>query len=245
MLKKSLFLLLVLTFLPFPSARAESELIGDFVAPVTNSDGQIILATGAVLTGGILLFAKNWEKRIQARAYAYKPLGDKIDKLGDAWGQVLPNAAYAVGMYTHYLFTDQKRSEHLAVLMVESTGFAAADSTILKYSIPEQRPSGGKHSFPSGHATTAFAFASVVGANHPWYYGAAAYASAFVVAESRMEMNMHYLHDLIAGAAIGMSYGVSLSERFKERMGDLAVTITPADGLQGATLYVSGNLPNF
>jgi undecaprenyl-diphosphatase len=57
-------------------------------------------------------------------------------------------------------------------------------------------------SFPSGHASAAFAAAGVLSQGDPlWpvYYGVAA-----VVASSRVYVKMHHASDVIAGAAIGI-----------------------------------------
>lgn len=57
-------------------------------------------------------------------------------------------------------------------------------------------------SFPSGHATAAFAIATFVSENHPkeapyWYLGAA------LISKSRLDLGRHRESDLIAGAAVG------------------------------------------
>lgn len=77
----------------------------------------------------------------------------------------------------------------------------------LKYTVQEQRPGGGAHdSFPSGHATAAFAVATAESAFHPaqaplWYLGASA------IGISRLELNAHHAQDVVAGALIG--YGMT------------------------------------
>ena len=125
------------------------------------------------------------------------------------------NGLYALGMLGAGLFSSaHKKSLYLgrSVLMVKSTLYSVFLTSALKYTVREPRPSNGneRNSFPSGHSTTAFAFASVVGAEHEWYWGALAYSLAGLVAFSRMNDNRHYIHDVVAGATIGMSYGLGL-----------------------------------
>ena len=74
----------------------------------------------------------------------------------------------------------------------------------LKYSIDEKRPNGGSHSFPSGHASVAFSGASFLQKRYGWNYGIPAYIVALFVGYSRIESDNHYLHDVLAGAAIGV-----------------------------------------
>ena len=79
--------------------------------------------------------------------------------------------------------------------------------------VREPRPYDGsvRTSFPSGHSTTAFAFASYVTAEHGILpFGVFATGLATLTAASRMNDNKHYLHDVVAGATIGTAYGLGL-----------------------------------
>ena len=74
----------------------------------------------------------------------------------------------------------------------------------LKYFINEKRPNGGVHSFPSGHTSEAFSAASFLQRRYGWKYGIPAYVAASFVGYSRIESHNHYVHDVLAGAAIGI-----------------------------------------
>lgn len=72
-------------------------------------------------------------------------------------------------------------------------------------------------SFPSGHATAAFAFASVVTAETGhwwpggrWPIGILTYGTATLTAASRIYNQQHWASDVLAGAAIGTLTGVKL-----------------------------------
>ena len=45
---------------------------------------------------------------------------------------------------------------------------------------------------------------------HEWYWGVGAYTMATIVAVSRMNDNAHYLHDVVFGSTIGLTYGLAL-----------------------------------
>ena len=62
-------------------------------------------------------------------------------------------------------------------------------------------------SFPSGHATTAFALAVLVTAFLPARWRAVPLLWAVVVAVSRLYYGEHNLLDVVAGAAIGTAFG--------------------------------------
>ena len=58
-------------------------------------------------------------------------------------------------------------------------------------------------SFPSGHATTSFALAAVLGFVSPrWFYPTLGFAA--VVAVSRVAVGAHYPSDVLAGAIVGL-----------------------------------------
>ncbi len=66
-------------------------------------------------------------------------------------------------------------------------------------------------SFPSGHATTAFALAAVVGfVSERWFYPALVFAAA--IGLSRITEGVHYPSDVFGGTVLGLlgAYGVRL-----------------------------------
>ncbi len=80
----------------------------------------------------------------------------------------------------------------------------------LKRVFREKRPDNNeRNSFPSGHATAAFAAATMASYYHPrqsalWYTGAT------LIALSRLQLHRHYVQDVVAGGLIG--YGVARFE---------------------------------
>lgn len=138
-----------------------------------------------------------------------KPLGH-LSKFGDLSGQGLPNALYAGGMIAASYFGADMAGKY-AQNMIATTAEAVLITTVAKYIIREERPdSARRESFPSGHTTSAFAFASVVGVEHGWRWGVPAYALAAFAGWSRINDNKHYLHDVLAGATVGISTGLGI-----------------------------------
>jgi hypothetical protein len=78
----------------------------------------------------------------------------------------------------------------------------------VKLAASRERPDGSNQkSFPSGHASGAFATATVLKRHYGWKVGAPAYAFAGYVAVSRLNESKHYLSDVVFGAAIGILVG--------------------------------------
>ena len=77
----------------------------------------------------------------------------------------------------------------------------------IKQVVQRDRPEGTGYSFPSGHSATAFASATVLQRRFGWKAGIPAYAVASYVAASRVDMQRHYLSDVVFGAAIGIVAG--------------------------------------
>lgn len=90
----------------------------------------------------------------------------------------------------------------------QSMLISSAYTFALKLSTRRMRPDeSNRQSFPSGHASLAFSWASVLG----HYYGVAgaipAYSLASLISISRMAHRSHYLSDIVAGAALGIATG--------------------------------------
>jgi membrane-associated phospholipid phosphatase len=84
----------------------------------------------------------------------------------------------------------------------------AGYTTLLKEVVRRERPNGEDDlSFPSGHASNAFALAAVAERHYGWKAGVPAYALAGAVAVSRLQRNKHYLSDVMAGATLGYIVG--------------------------------------
>lgn len=81
----------------------------------------------------------------------------------------------------------------------------------IKLSVRRGRPDGTQYSFPSGHASTTFATATVLQRHFGWKAGAPAYALATYVAASRVQVKRHFLSDVTMGAALGIVAGRSVT----------------------------------
>lgn len=74
---------------------------------------------------------------------------------------------------------------------------------LLKRSISDTRPDGGRYSFPSGHTAMSFLGASFVHKRYGPYLGIPAYTMAAFVGATRLDSRKHWPKDVMAGALLG------------------------------------------
>jgi membrane-associated phospholipid phosphatase len=234
---KPYILIYILIFAHYSSANYDwNQFKTDYSSPYTQIESRTVLYTGSALTALLILFKDGVVEPFQ-QSNAKNILDEDVANFGDLMGQVVPNALYMGGTYLHYKLTGNKKSLGRTILMFKTTALAGGTTTILKRIVNQRRPHKGDHlSFPSGHTTTAFAFASVVAMEHKWYWGVGAYTLATVVGMSRIHDNAHYLHDVVFGATLGTAFGIGLYH-LQNKNDDMAFSIVPIDN--GASIATS------
>lgn len=81
-------------------------------------------------------------------------------------------------------------------------GASVGTTWALKKTVDATRPNGEPESFPSRHATSAFAGASFLHYRYGWTVAAPAYAVALGVGYARVEADQHYWRDIAVSAAL-------------------------------------------
>jgi membrane-associated phospholipid phosphatase len=173
-----------------------------------------------------------------------------VEPFGTRYGWAVVGVYGAVG----FVFRDQEAKD-IAFDAAMSALLSGAMTDGLKIIVgrarPEQNlgaahfdPFGGDKSFPSGHATTAFAIGSVIAAhsNQAWVK-ASAYSLASLVAFSRVYHDAHWSSDVAGGALIGTVVGetvVRLNKMIRSRGAKVSVYAAPVLGTdrRGAVLVL-------
>lgn len=125
----------------------------------------------------------------------------------DNYTQYLP-AAVMVGLKT---FGYKGRSSWGRMLVSDAFSGTIMAGLVngLKYTVRRPRPDGtARNSFPSGHTATAFMTAAMLHKEYGWrspWFSIGGYAVAAFTGVSRVLNDRHYLTDVMAGAAIGIS----------------------------------------
>jgi undecaprenyl-diphosphatase len=123
----------------------------------------------------------------------------------DAFKRRLPTAALAVAVAA----VVAEGLTGLLKLITERARPPLADPQIeALVSVPES------HSFPSGHAATAFAAATVVAVLYP-RLRAPLLALAVMVALSRVYLGVHFWSDILVGSLLGVAIGITTARFFQ------------------------------
>lgn len=121
---------------------------------------------------------------------------DAIRTVGDVLQYASPATAFGL--------TGFKHDKQGAIELIKSYALSVGVTYALKLSIHEQRPDGGDRSFPSAHTNAVFTSAEFLRVRYGLKWGIPFYAAGVFEGYSRVESKEHYVHDVIAGAAIGI-----------------------------------------
>ena len=203
----------------------------DFFSPFTEEYSTVFYSSMAANGAFYFAFKDSAIADFQETISTTRPLG-KTSEYFDKAGRLYPNLLYMGAMYTDYLFRGDEKSISSANYMFRATLHACLFTNILKYTVREKRPnpSTNRASFPSGHTTSIFAFATVIHQEHGLYWGVPAYAIAAIGGFSRINDNAHYIQDVIAGAIIGITYGLSIKKLDKKASENTTLIAPLVDG---------------
>jgi membrane-associated phospholipid phosphatase len=147
------------------------------------------------------------------------------------------------GVFTAGRFVEAPRFRAMSYDLLDAFVVNWAYTSVVKAAVGRERPNGeDSKSFPSGHASNAFALAAVVERHYGWKGGVPAYALASAVAVSRLQRNKHYLSDVMAGATLGYLVGrtvVRVNGRPLEASRGPQVSVSPILGRRTRALSLA------
>jgi membrane-associated phospholipid phosphatase len=165
-----------------------------------------------------------------------------------AWRDAGPLLALTAGTYALGRLRGDAEHARLGLDMAEAAAFGLLSSTALKTVAGRERPNDtasrsdwrdGGDSFPSGHVTAAFAVAQVFADGMPreqWGWRLLAYGLAGATAYGRLDGNVHWFSDTVAGAALGLATGRFISRRGEAAAAAPRVSLDVAPLAGGAML---------
>jgi len=216
------------------------------------SDDAARLLGGLAIVGGVSMFDAHIDRTLDT-GFRRPGLSRSLSLIQKAGG---PESKLPVaGLFAVSLLTDDTRFQDAAFTSLQSVIYAGAISYGIKFAVGRIRPEStvepfefrmlsGHSSFPSGHATTAFA------ALVPWalYYPSPfTYALVGVVgvgtAVSRVAHDRHWASDVIAGSVTGAVIATMLSRRHQRLQqalpgvpDDIHVSVVPSVSYDAASL---------
>jgi len=131
------------------------------------------------------------------------------------------------GSFITFLVAHGTHHEKLATttLAISEAIFLSTAVTVTgKLAFRRERPDGGNFSFPSEHASAAFATAGVLTTMYGWKAGVPSFALASLVSISRVDADKHWVSDVLMGAVIGTVIGVGTAKFHKKEHPNFFIT---------------------
>ena len=174
------------------------------------------------------------------RAQRAEAFGDYGQRLGGA-AFVAPTAAALLVLGRT---SNDPRFRGVTYDMAQAFVVNGLYTTVLKKAAGRERPDGSNRlSFPSGHTSNAFAWATVASHHYGARVGIPAYALAGLIGASRLEKNAHHLSDVVAGAALGVIVGRTVVRQDGEGVREKArISVMPMTDASGSGLGAGFNI---
>ncbi len=182
----------------------------------------------AIIGGAAALAVHPADKTFNVHLSTTSTLVNDVYKPAKYYGDTPEQVGLSVGVYAIGRIFDKPKASHLAMDLIRAQMLSELMVEPLKFSTQRLRPDGSNHlSFPSGHAAVTFAAATVIERHLGWKNAALAYAIAAYVASSRLHDNVHYLSDVVFGAAVGSIAGRTVTEHGRDQW---SLSPTPVPG---------------
>ena len=189
-----------------------------FIAPSTWENGDWLefgAATAGVVGTAVLLDRPVRDAALRNEGNGAERFANRFEKFGAEYSFGVLGVFYAEGLAAHDPLNRLVAEDGLAASAISGTL-----TFMLKEAFGRSRPAAnrgvfhfstfsGNASFPSGHATQAFAVASVIAARYrdnPWI-DSAAYGIATLVGVARVDHRAHFASDVLASALLGNTIG--------------------------------------
>lgn len=200
---------------------------------------------------GTYMFIHNDDNLRNKIGYEVDKYDSEFWRATEKYGVVQYAEAAGVTIYALGLFTENSDIRTMGRMVIQSLTYSGLTAMFLRMIAGRKRPpftddpknflgftsNNNYQSFPSGHATVAFAFSTIMAEyiDSPWsrigFYGLAGLSAA-----ERLINSQHWFSDVAVGAALGILSGIHvLNEETNRKNGNKSkLSIIP--GLNGLTL---------
>lgn len=155
----------------------------------------------------------------------------------------LPTIALLAGTLTYAALIHSKDGYYETGSMLEAGVLTVASTALFKYALGRERPRdtlqvdswfASGDSFPSGHASLAFALGTVFAESgsdrYRWIRRGIGYGAAGLTSYWRVQGNSHWTSDVVAGAVLGFTTAQFVMDRRDHSHRRVATSIVPVDG---------------
>jgi len=190
-----------LTFKKFPKnfAVTTTHLISK------NNILPFVIGTGAIVA------STQWDTNVKdyfSKEFRFSTAANIASDAGNGYAMIpVTLALFAFGLHSH-----NEKFHRMSYALTEAMLLNTIITETVKATSDRERPNGRNDlSFPSGHTSTAFVFATIIQRYYGWKVGIPAYIGASFIGVSRLEKNVHFLSDVVAGASFGYLIGRTAS----------------------------------
>ena len=182
-----------------------------------------ILVNGSVLA----IAAVPFDRVATDGASSSKLLKASFSGFGKAIGREWVQGGGALAGYVAGRLWNKPRLAAASGDLIEAQIVSGAVTQGLKFLVSRTRPDGEARSFPSGHASAAFATASTLQRHFGRKAAIPAYAIAVYTSASRLQANSHFASDVIFGAALGIAVGRTATVDIGRQRLNVAPAVVP------------------
>jgi hypothetical protein len=192
---------------PTPAHTGIRALFGNLVEDITKLPAMqnVYIAAGG---GAMALAVHPADVTVNVFMTNHHDAWDTFFAPGKYVGDTPEQVALSIGTYAWGRIFDEPKVSHFGMDLLQAQIITEMLVEPLKFAVGRERPDGSNNqSFPSGHAAITFATATVIERHLGWRKSILAYLIASYVAASRLHLDVHYLSDVVFGAAVGTIAG--------------------------------------
>jgi membrane-associated phospholipid phosphatase len=183
--------------------------------------------------GSLLAIGASHHYDTQVRTHFIEKEGPNVGANSEDLQDAIPTVAVLGATWLYAGLTDSSAGRREAWEMVEAAGLSGVTAYALKFAAGRETPyqtsdpnewGKGGGSFPSLHATAAFAVGTVLAESgndeYRWLRRVLGYGLGAVTSYERLKHNAHWLSDTVAGAALGSASARFTMNRHSGASGD-------------------------
>jgi membrane-associated phospholipid phosphatase len=175
--------------------------LGRSFVGVFAKDNLVPFLAGTAATGAAFLTDSSAQAALKGQAPG-------LSGTASTAGSIRYMVPATLGLFAAGRFAEGSRFRAFSYDVTQAVIVNAVYTDVFKRLTSRSRPDGSDQlSFPSGHTSTAFAWATVANAHYGWKAGVPSYLAASAIGLSRVTNDRHHLSDVVAGATLGFITG--------------------------------------